>query len=183
MGVREEPTRSIQASLEDAVRDRRVLLVLDNFEQILRAAPMVTDLLRAAPRLRVLVTSRAPLHVSGEHELPVPPLGLPDPQQLHAGEEITAFEAVDLFAQRAAAMDPEFALTDQNAAAVAQLCARLDGLPLAIELAASRAKLLSPSDMLDRLELRPARAGRAAAVRRPVHVRRRMDVGGRRSRG
>jgi predicted ATPase/class 3 adenylate cyclase len=156
MGVREEPTRSIQASVEDAVRDRGILLVLDNFEQILGAAPMVTDLLRAAPRLKVLVTSRAPLHVGGEQELPVPSLGLPDPRGLRAGEEIRASEAVDLFAQRAAAVAPAFALTDQNVGVVADLCARLDGLPLAIELAASRAKLLSPSDMFDRIQHRLA---------------------------
>jgi predicted ATPase/class 3 adenylate cyclase len=156
LGVREEPTRPIRESLEDALRDRETLLVLDNFEQILRAAPVITELMRASPRLKALVTSRAALHLSGEHELPVPPLRMPDAADLRPGEGLTEFEAVALFAQRAAAVAPDFAVTDQNAAAVAEVCARLDGLPLAIELAASRAKLLSPSDMLDRLQHRLA---------------------------
>jgi predicted ATPase/class 3 adenylate cyclase len=157
MGVREEPTRSIRTSLEDSLRDRRVLLILDNFEQILEAAPTVTELLRAAPRLTVLVTSRAALHVTAEHELRVPPLRTPDPAgSSSAADLLSNSEAVALFAQRAAAVAPGFAITERNAPAVAELCERLDGLPLAIELAASRVKLLSPAEMLDRMQHRLA---------------------------
>jgi predicted ATPase/class 3 adenylate cyclase len=156
LGVREEPARPIEESLENALRDRERLLVLDNFEQILGAAPLVTELLGASPRLKVLVTSRATLHLTGEQELPVPPLGMPDAAELPPAERLTEFEAVALFAQRAAAAAPDFVVTDENAAAVAEVCARLDGLPLAIELAASRIKLLSPSAVLDRLQHRLA---------------------------
>jgi predicted ATPase/class 3 adenylate cyclase len=156
LGVREEATRPMQESLKDALRDREMLLVLDNFEQVVRAAPLIPELLSVSPRLRVLVTSRAALHLSGEQELPVPPLGTPDPRDLPASERLSEYEAVALFAQRAAGVDPDFAITDENAPAVAEICARLDGLPLAIELAASRIKLLSPSAMLDRLQHRLA---------------------------
>jgi predicted ATPase/class 3 adenylate cyclase len=156
LGVREVAGRSIQKSIEDALRDREMLLVLDNFEQILDAAPLVAELLGAAPRLRVLITSRAALHLSGEQELPIPPLGLPDPGRRPPVERLSEYEAVALFAHRAASVDPNFSLTDENAPTVAEICARLDGLPLAIELAASRIKLLSPSAMLDRLEHRLA---------------------------
>ncbi len=154
LGVRELAPRPIQESLEDVLRDREMLLVMDNFEQVLGAAPLVTELLGASARLRVLVTSRAALHLSGEQELPVPPLGLPDPRELPPAERLPEYESVALFAQRAAGVDPNFAITDENAPAVAEICARLDGLPLAIELAASRIKLLSPPAMLDRLQHR-----------------------------
>jgi predicted ATPase/class 3 adenylate cyclase len=156
LGVREEPTRSIEESLRDALRDSEMLLVLDNFEQLLGAAPLITDMLGASPRLRVLVTSRAALHLSGEQELPVPPLRVPDPRDPPPAARLPEYEAVALFAQRAAGVDPDFAVTDENAPAVAEICARLDGLPLAIELAASRIKLLSPSAMLNRLQHRLA---------------------------
>ncbi|HEY7281355.1 MAG TPA: adenylate/guanylate cyclase domain-containing protein [Actinomycetota bacterium] len=152
LGIREEPGRPIRDSVEDALRERDGLLVLDNFEQILAAAPFVTDLLRAAPRLRVLATSRAALRVSGEQELPVPPLRTPDPAGLRSHESVAEFEAVALFVQRGSAVAPGFALTDDNAAAIAEVCARLDGLPLAIELAASRVKFISPADMVARLQ-------------------------------
>jgi predicted ATPase/class 3 adenylate cyclase len=155
MGVREEPTRPIRASLEDSLRERKVLLVLDNFEQVLDAAPVVTELLRAARRLQVLVTSRAALHVTAEHEFRVPPLRMADPAGFRSPADLLSdSEAVRLFAQRASAIAPGFTITDRNAGAVAELCARLDGLPLAIELAASRAKVLSPADMLDRMQHR-----------------------------
>ncbi len=156
LGVREDPGRPIREAVEDALRERETLLVLDNFEQILPAAPFVTDLLRVAPGLRVLVTSRAALRLSGEQELPVPPLRMPDPAGLRPDEMLSEFEAVSLFVQRGAAVAPGFALTETNAAAIAEVCARLDGLPLAIELAASRVKLISPADMLRRLERRLA---------------------------
>jgi predicted ATPase/class 3 adenylate cyclase len=155
LGVREEPTRPIQESLKDALRDRETLLVLDNFEQVLGGAPVINELLNASSRVRFLVTSRAALHLSGEQQLPVPPLRIPDPRDLpSSAERLAGNKAVALFAQRAAGVDPTFAITDQNAPAVAEICARLDGLPLAIELAASRIKLLSPSAMLDRLQHR-----------------------------
>ncbi len=152
IGIREEPGRPIRDSLEEALREEEALLVLDNFEQILAAAPFVTDLLRTAPRLRVLVTSRAALRVTGEQELPVPPLRMPDPSNLRPDEPLTEFEAVALFVERGAAVAPGFALTEENAAPIAEVCARLDGLPLAIELAASRVKFISPADMVARLQ-------------------------------
>jgi predicted ATPase/class 3 adenylate cyclase len=154
--VREMADRPIPESIKDALRDREMLLVLDNFEQVLDAAPLITDLLGASPQLKVVVTSRAVLHLSGEQELPVPPLRRPDPGQLPTAERIQEYEAVALFAHRAAAAHPDFAITDENAPTVAEICDRLDGLPLAIELAASRIKLLSPKAMVDRLQHRLA---------------------------
>ncbi|HEX2884536.1 MAG TPA: adenylate/guanylate cyclase domain-containing protein [Candidatus Limnocylindria bacterium] len=131
--------------------DRQVLIVLDNFEQVLGAARDVAELMSVAPRLGVLVTSRAPLHVYGEQEYPVPPLDVPDPRALPSAEAVGRYESVALFVERARAALPTFRLTDDNAAAVAEICVRLDGLPLAIELAAARIKLLSPQSMLERL--------------------------------
>ncbi|MFL5798033.1 MAG: ATP-binding protein [Actinomycetota bacterium] len=156
LGVREQPGRPITESLVHALRDNERLLVLDNFEQVLGAAPLVAELLAASPRLKALVTSRAALHLSGEQEFPVPPLRMPEAADQRPAEALVEFEAVALFAQRAAAVAPDFAVTDGNAAAVAEICARLDGLPLAIELAASRIKLLSPQAMLERLQHRLA---------------------------
>jgi predicted ATPase/class 3 adenylate cyclase len=156
LGVHEVASRKIQDALEDALRDREMLLVLDNFEQLLPASPLVAELLGAAPRLRILVTSRAALHVSGEQELLVPPLRRPGPRDVHPVERLQEYEAVALFTQRAAGVDPDFAITEENAPALAEICARLDGLPLAIELAASRIRLLSPKAMLDRLQHRLA---------------------------
>ena len=140
----------------DHLADRSILLVLDNFEHLLLAATTVTDLLARCPRLKVLVTSRAPLMVSGEQEFPVPPLDLPDVAAARSVEVLCRFEAVRLFAERAAAARPDFAVTAENASAVAEICARLDGLPLAIELAAARIRVLSPKAMLPRLERRLA---------------------------
>jgi predicted ATPase/class 3 adenylate cyclase len=156
LGVREEPTRFVEESLRDALRDREMLLVLDNFEQLLGAAPLITEVLAAAPRVRLLVTSRAALRLSGEQQLPVPPLPVPDPRDLPPAVRLSEYAAVALFAQRATGVDPDFSITDENAPAVAEICAGLDGLPLAIELAASRIRLLSPSDMRDRLQHRLA---------------------------
>ncbi len=133
------------------LRDRRLLLVLDNFEQIADAAPVVAELLTEAPGISVLVTSRSPLHVYGEHEYPVPPLAVPDPTRLPPLAALSQYESVALFVDRARAALPTFTVTDENAPAVAEICVRLDGLPLAIELAAARIKLLSPQQMLDRL--------------------------------
>ena len=154
VGARAEGVRPVLDLLREHLRDREVLLVLDNFEQVLAGALVVSDLLDAAPRLRVLATSREPLHIAGEQELPVPPLDLPQAGGGPPTDRLTRFAAVELFAQRAAAVDPQFRITDANAAAVAELCRRLDGLPLAIELAASAVKLLPPRAILDRLERR-----------------------------
>ncbi len=133
---------------------KRLLLVLDNFEHLLPAATLVADLLGACPALTVLVTSRAPLRVSGEHERAVLPLAVPDLQHLPESGDLARYPAVGLFLQRAQAVSPEFQLTPSNAAAVATICARLDGLPLALELAAARIKLLPPVTMVARLERR-----------------------------
>ena len=139
--------------VKEHLRERRLLLVLDNFEQIIGAAPLVAELLGACAGVKVLVTSREVLRLPGEHEVPVPPLAAP-PIGRHAGRELlelSSFPAVELFIQRAQAVRPEFTLTTENAPAVAELCSRLDGLPLAIELAAARVRLFSPEAMLPRL--------------------------------
>jgi predicted ATPase/class 3 adenylate cyclase len=154
LGMAEEPGRPIVESLKDHLRDRELLLVLDNFEQVPDAAPAVLGLVEAAPKLKVLITSRAALHLYGEREIPVPPLLLPDPAHLPDLTSLSQYEAVALFIERAAAVRPDFAVTNENAPAVAELCVRLDGLPLAIELAASRVNLLSPQTILARLEQR-----------------------------
>ncbi|HEV3474350.1 MAG TPA: adenylate/guanylate cyclase domain-containing protein, partial [Actinomycetota bacterium] len=151
VGAKEEPGRSVGDTLQDHLRDKELLLVLDNFEQVTAATDVVQLLLNCAPRLKLLVTSRIVLHLSGEQEYPVPPLALPDPAHLPGLEALSQFEAVALFIDRARAVKPDFAVTNENAPAVAEICARLDGLPLAIELAAVRVKLLSPQSMLARL--------------------------------
>jgi predicted ATPase/class 3 adenylate cyclase len=151
LALQESGGRPIQERLAEYVHDKELLLVLDNFEQVLTAAPLVVELLRAGPRLKIVVSSRAPLHVSGEHEYAVQPLGLPDPQHLPSLDALSQFEAVRLFIERAMAVKPDFAVTNENAPAVAEICARLDGLPLAIELAAARIKLLPPQAILARL--------------------------------
>ncbi|OGN80897.1 MAG: hypothetical protein A2X23_06570 [Chloroflexi bacterium GWC2_73_18] len=143
-------SQPVEERLRDWLRGKQLLLVLDNFEQILGAASVVSDLLRATEMVRVLATSRAPLRVYGERQFPVPPLKLPkrlpdDPERL------SQFEAVRLFIERALAVRPDFEVTNENAPAVAMICSRLDGLPLAIELAAARVKLLPPQAILARL--------------------------------
>jgi predicted ATPase/class 3 adenylate cyclase len=150
--VREAPGQTLLESLTQHISDRRLLLVLDNFEQVLAAAPVVVELLVACLHLKVLVTSRAVLHVSGEHAYPVPPLSLPDHKDATDLHDIASSEAVTLFVDRAQAVNPSFALTDANAPVVAEICWRLDGLPLAIELAAARSRLLSLQALLARLE-------------------------------
>ncbi|HEX2029455.1 MAG TPA: NB-ARC domain-containing protein [Nitriliruptorales bacterium] len=153
--LREEPGRPLLDTLAGHLRDKEFLLVLDNFEQVVEAGErLVAPLLLVAPGLKVLVTSRVPLHLHGEQQFPVPPLGLADPRQLSDLGALARFEAVALFAERAAAVKADFCLTDENAASVAEITARLDGLPLAIELAASRVKLLAPQALLGRLEQR-----------------------------
>jgi predicted ATPase len=154
VGVRDAGNRPAMEALEAYLRDRRLLLLLDNFEQVVAAAPDIARLLAACPGLKVLVTSRAPLHLSGEHEYPVPPLPLPIVGDPGSTAELAANPAVALFVQRAQEVRPDFGLTDENAATVAEVCRRLDGLPLAIELAAARIKLLPPRELLARLERR-----------------------------
>ena len=138
--------------VREHVRDKRMLLVLDNFEQVLGAAPAVSTLLAAAPTLSVLTSSRAPLRIDGEQELPVPPLDLPDPERLPSLEVLAQSDAVRLFVERAQAVRPDFRVTAENAPAVAEIVFHLEGLPLAIELAAARVKLLTPQAMLPRLK-------------------------------
>jgi predicted ATPase/class 3 adenylate cyclase len=140
--------------VSDYLSTKEMLLVLDNFEQVLDAAQVVSDLARAAEGLRLIVTSRAALRIYGEREFPVPPLALPDPHHLPALETLSQFEAVALFIQRALAVRPDFQVTNENAPAVAAICARLDGLPLAIELAAARIRVLTPEALHARLEER-----------------------------
>jgi predicted ATPase/DNA-binding SARP family transcriptional activator len=142
----------VEDVLEAHLRDRSMLLLLDNLEQLVPEVEVVSRLLAAAPRLLVLATSRTPLRLAAEHEYAVPPLAAPEPGTELSFEELAANDAVRLFAARAGAVDPEFQLDDENAAAVAEVCARLDGLPLAIELAAARSKLLPPETMRQRLD-------------------------------
>ncbi len=137
--------------LKAYLQNRHLLLLLDNFEQVVAAAPKLSDLLVACPHLKILVTSRAVLHVLGEYEFPVPPLALPDLHQLPQDEALSQYAAVALFLQRALAIKSDFAITKANARAVAEICVHLDGLPLAIELAAARIKLLPPQMLLARL--------------------------------
>jgi predicted ATPase/DNA-binding CsgD family transcriptional regulator len=138
--------------LRATLRQRETLLVLDNFEHLLPAAALVAELLSDCPALQLLATSRAPLRITGEHEFPIHPLALPSLRSLPAAAELAqASDAVALFIVRAAAADPSFALTEANAPAVADICVRLDGLPLAIELAASRTRLLAPDALRARL--------------------------------
>jgi predicted ATPase len=140
--------------LRNYLAEERLLLVLDNFEHLLDAASEIADLLAYCPRLKVLATSRISLRLSAEQEFPVPPLELPDPARLPDPSTLPLYDAVALFVERAVAVKPDFELTDNNAAAVAELCIRLDGLPLAIELAAARVKVLTPQALLARLEQR-----------------------------
>jgi predicted ATPase len=156
LGVRETAGEPLVEALERSLRGRRLLLVLDNFEHVLRAAPLLAQLLASAPGLKLLVTSRAALRLSGEHEYPVPPLELPDLGRLPKVEALSRNESVALFVTRSAAAAPDFALTPENAPAVAELCVQLDGLPLALELAAARVKLFSPEALVARLADRPA---------------------------
>jgi predicted ATPase/class 3 adenylate cyclase len=151
LGMPEAPGRRPAEHVIDHLQGRELLLVLDNFEQLLEAGPYVADLLRAASGVNVLVTSRAPLHVSGEQEFGVPPLPVPDAAGAADLAALSQYEAVALFIQRARAVAPSFEVTAENAPAIAEICARLDGLPLAIELAAARVKLLPPEAMLPRL--------------------------------
>ncbi len=152
LGIKESRHQTFSETLLNYLADRDMLIVLDNFEQIIPAARQVAEILILAPRLKVLVTSRTILHLSGEHEFLVPPLRFVDPHSTPSNIEMIDSPAVALFMQKARAANNDFALTPENSPIVAKICARLDGLPLAIELAASRSKFLSPADLLARLE-------------------------------
>jgi predicted ATPase/class 3 adenylate cyclase len=156
MGVQETSKLSSLEVLSAHLANQRLLLVLDNFEQVLEAASTVQTLLEAAPGIRVLVTSRAPLRLYGEQQYRLSPLDLPDLQRLPPPEELGAYPAIGLFVDRARMASPTFSLTSANARAVTEIAARLDGMPLAIELAAARSNLFSPEAMLKRLEHRLA---------------------------
>jgi len=156
LGLWEVGDRPLVEQVQDALRGREVLLLLDNFEQVSTAAFQLSALLASCPRLRLLVTSRAVLHLSGEYEFPVPPLTVPDLTHLPKQDALMQIAAVCLFIERARTVHLGFELTDANAHATAEICARLDGLPLAIELAAARIKLLPPQVLLKRLSHRLA---------------------------
>jgi predicted ATPase/class 3 adenylate cyclase len=154
LAVKEQPGEAVGETLRAHLAGKQMLLVLDNFEQVLGAAVEVGSLLAAAPSVKALVTSRAPLHLSGERTYAVPPLTLPDPQRLPELVALYEYEAVRLFAERAQAAKADFALTAENAPAVAEICVRLDGLPLAVELAAARIRVLPAPALLRRLDQR-----------------------------
>ncbi len=151
LDVAENGQRSLPDAIKEALHNKDLLLILDNFEHVLEAAPFINECLAIAPELRVLVTSREPLHLYGEHEFEVPPLPLPDLDHLPPAGELLNYAAIALFVERARAVKGDFALDADNAAAVAEICTRLDGLPLAIELAAARSKLFTPQAMLQPL--------------------------------
>jgi predicted ATPase len=156
-GIKESKGQSPLEILKEELRDSLqspMLLLLDNFEHLIQAAPVVADLLTVSPNLKIMVTSRAALHLYGEHEFPLPPLAMPNALATLPVEVLAGYPSVALFVQRAVAVKPDFQLTPQNASAVVEICARLDGLPLAIELAAARVKVLSPSSLLTRLASR-----------------------------
>ncbi len=154
LGLRATGRQPLVTQLQQYLSDRHMLLLLDNFEQLLDAAPLLADLLATASRLKLLVTSRERLHLRGEKEMVVPPLALPDRADLPPLDQLSQYAAVALFIQRGLDARSDFQLTNANAAAVAELCYRLDGLPLAIELAAARLKLFPPQTLLARLDER-----------------------------
>ena len=205
LGVKEQPSRPLTDTLVDYLRDKVMLLVVDNCEHLVEAAARLADmLLDSCPRLRVLATSREALGIVGEMNWPVQSLSLPDPRQQPTVEELERYESVRLFMERARYRNPAFILSPQNAQAVVEICIRLDGIPLAIELAAARVgtprgadrcaarRLLEAADCRqsdshtpaanaqrdDGLELRPLKRTRAATVRSALSLCRRVDLGG-----
>jgi DNA-binding NtrC family response regulator/predicted ATPase len=154
LGVRESGGRSLIDSLKDYLRSKTLLLLLDNVERVLGAGPLLAELLAAAPATKMLLTSRAVLHVYGEHDFPVPPLDVPDKHAAGTPTDVTRYDAVQLFVDRARAASPDFGLASDTAPVVATICQHLEGLPLALELAARRIRLLSPHAILKRIEHR-----------------------------
>jgi predicted ATPase/class 3 adenylate cyclase len=154
LGIHEHGAGLLIDTIKEYLREKQMLLVLDNFEQIATAASSVAALLAGAPMLRVVVTSRTPLHLAGEQVYDVPTLALPDLQHLPDVARLTQYEAVALFIERAQAAKSGFAVTNENAPAIAEICVRIDGLPLAVELAAARVRVLPPQALLNRLDQR-----------------------------
>jgi predicted ATPase len=154
-GIRDTPeSQPIEALLSEYLREKSMLLILDNFEQVVEAAPHVAEILEQCPRLKCIATSRSPLRLRAERELTVLPLEIPVASDTTEITALSQYAAVELFIQRAQAVNPDFAVTKANAQAIAEICYRLDGLPLAIELAAARIKLLPPQTLLARLDHR-----------------------------
>jgi predicted ATPase/class 3 adenylate cyclase len=151
LGVRESGHEPLETSVIDYLREKRLLLVLDNCEHVLDAAPLIGRILSTCEGVSALATSRAALRVYGEREVAIPPLALPDPKRLPPLDELAKYESVELFVERAMAIRPGFEITVENAAAIAGICVRLEGLPLAIELAAARVRILPPDRLLERL--------------------------------
>ena len=154
LGLKENPGQTIENTLQQVLRPKQILLLLDNFEQIIEAAGLVENLIKAAPRLKILVTSRFVLKVYGENEYAVRPLVLPDTFRLPALDLLVTYPAIALFCERARAIRPDFSLTIENSAALVEICTRLDGLPLALELVAARVKLFAPQALVSRLRNR-----------------------------
>ncbi len=152
LGLQERGTNCSLERLKTLLRDKQLLVLLDNFEQVLPAAPLLSDLLSFCPRLKLLVTSRALLQIEGEYAFRIPPLEVPGSQRLAEHEALSHIASVALFVQRMQAMLPGFQLTGENARDIAAICMRLEGVPLALELAAARCKLLSPRALLSQLE-------------------------------
>lgn len=154
VGLPEPGNRDVARRLARFLADRQTLLLLDTFEHVISAAPEIAHLIDACPGIRVLATSREPLRLTGEHDLPVPPLELPAPRSTYALPALERIDAIALFVRRASAVNPAFGLHEGNAPAIVEICTRLEGVPLAIELAAARTRLLSPATILTRLEHR-----------------------------
>lgn len=168
LGLNDKFQQDPLASLKTYLSTRHILLLLDNFEHLLPAAPLITELLRVAPKLKIMVTSREILHLYGEHVFIVPPLALPELKHPYTPERLMDYAAVRLFIERALAVNPAFRLTSRNAEALARLCHRLDGIPLAIELAAARCKLLSPEQILAEPLLLSGREGEGPGRQRTL---------------
>jgi predicted ATPase/DNA-binding CsgD family transcriptional regulator len=171
LGVTESPNRLLLDSLKDFLRKKQMLLLLDNFEQIISAAPLLTELLNACAELRMMVTSREALRLRGEHEFPLEPLKLDDHairSDDRSANTLMQSPAIALFTQRVQAVQPDFVLTEENASAVTEICAHLDGLPLALELAAAHIKLLPPKTMLEKLQESPLQLLTSGARDMPV---------------
>ena len=151
LGIREGGSQPLLASVRNYLRDKQILLIMDNFEQIIQGAELISELMNAAPRVKFLVTSRTVLNLRGEYEFPVPPLTLPDKNKIMDTDLVEQSEAFQLFAERAKAASPRFNIDEGNFQTIAEICYRLDGLPLAIELAAARIKVLTPEMILERL--------------------------------
>ncbi len=154
LGVREGGSQSLLESVKSYLRNKQMLLLLDNFEQVLEAAPLISELLESTPQVVMLVTSRVLLNIRGEHEYQVPTLEIPDMDANVATSQLADYESVRMFVDRARETNPKFMLDNQNAPVVAEICCRLDGLPLALELAAARLKMLSPEKLLSLLTSR-----------------------------